>query len=119
MINMMKPIFTSYAVKRLMQRHLSVDVIDQIAQVGVTVQESETRVMKRGDVNGMPVHVVIEKPNTVITLYAADEWDSSIRVRHSRKTKVYSDSTKNIPAYATDEFKSTVNVQQKRPIVIN
>ena len=111
MITMMKPVFTSYAIRRMVQRNLPIDAVERIAQVGVTVQESETRAMKRGDVNGMPVHVVIEKPNTVITLYAADEWDSSIRVRHSRKTKVYEPKS--------DEFKSSVNVQQKRPVVIN
>ncbi|MCF8568426.1 DUF4258 domain-containing protein [Alicyclobacillus tolerans] len=83
-----RPVYDIHAVKRMVQRQLPVDVIDRIAQVGVTVQESRHRVMKRGDVNGKPIHVVLAKPNTVITVYAADEWDSTITVCRKRKTAV-------------------------------
>ncbi|MCL6444205.1 MAG: DUF4258 domain-containing protein [Alicyclobacillus sp.] len=76
-----KPVYGIHAVKRLWQRHLPVDAVDQIAQVGVTVQESSDRVVKRGEINGKPVHVVLVKPNVVITVYVADEWESTIKVR--------------------------------------
>lgn len=82
----MKPVYGSHAVKRLLQRHLPIDAIDQIAQVGVTVQESRDRIMKRGDVDGKPIHVIIAKPNTVITVYAADEWTSRVIVHRKRST---------------------------------
>lgn len=79
-----RPVYDIHAVKRMVQRRLPVDVIDQIAQVGVTVQEDRNRVMKRGDLNGTPIHVVLAKPNTVITVYTADEWDSTITVYRKR-----------------------------------
>ena len=82
--NRNRPVYDIHAVKRMVQRRLPVDVIDQIAQVGVTVQENRHRVMKRGDLNGKPIHVVLAKPNTVITVYAADEWDSTITVCRKR-----------------------------------
>jgi len=71
-----------HAVKRMLQRRLSVDAIAQIAEVGVTVQESKDCVMKRGDINGKPVHVVLDKAaNLVRTVYTADQWDSTITVQ--------------------------------------
>lgn len=79
-----RPVYDIHAVKRMVQRRLPVDVIEKIAQVGVTVQEDRNRVMKRGDLNGKPIHVVLAKPNTVITVYTADEWDSTITVYRKR-----------------------------------
>ncbi len=81
----MRPVYDIHAVKRIVQRRLPIDAVDQIAQVGVPVQESSERVMKRGDINGRPVHVVLVKPNTVITVYFADEWESNITVRRKHK----------------------------------
>lgn len=83
-----RPVYDIHAVKRMVQRRIPVDVVDRIAQVGVTVQESMHRVMKRGDVNGQAIHVVLAKPNTVITVYTADEWDSTITVCRKRKSLV-------------------------------
>lgn len=81
-----KPLYAGHAVKRIVERRLPVDVISQIAKVGITVQESRRRVMKRGEVCGQAVHVVLQKPNTVITVYFADEWD--VAVRRNRKVNV-------------------------------
>ncbi|SFU95941.1 DUF4258 domain-containing protein [Alicyclobacillus macrosporangiidus] len=82
---MSKPVFDGHAVRRILERRLPVEAVEQIAQVGVTVQENGTRVMKRGDVNGKPVHVVLAKPNTIITVYSADEWESTVAVRRKRQ----------------------------------
>ncbi|MCL6633345.1 MAG: DUF4258 domain-containing protein [Alicyclobacillus herbarius] len=81
----MKPVFNGHAVRRIIERRLPIEAVEQIAQVGVTVQENGTRVMKRGDINGKPIHVVLAKPNTVITVYSADEWKTSITVRRKHK----------------------------------
>lgn len=84
----MNNVYGIHAVKRLMQRHLSIDAIDQIAKVGVTVQENGDRALKRGDINGKPVHVVVEKPNVIVTVYTADEWMSEITVTRKRPPMV-------------------------------
>jgi hypothetical protein len=84
-MKMTRPVYDIHAVKRILQRRLPIDAVEQIAQVGVTVQEDSQYVMKRGDVNGRPVHVVLLKPNTVKTVYIANEWESSITVRRKRK----------------------------------
>ena len=39
-------VYTAHAVKRIMQRRLPLDAVYQIAQVGITVQESGKRVGK-------------------------------------------------------------------------
>ncbi|WDL99819.1 DUF4258 domain-containing protein (plasmid) [Alicyclobacillus sp. ALC3] len=80
----MKIVYDRHAVKRIIQRRIPLDVIEQIAQVGVAVQEDKRHVMKRGDWNGNPVHVVMEKPTTVKSVYVADEWKSTISVRRNR-----------------------------------
>lgn len=81
----MRIVYDRHAVKRIMQRRIPLDVIEQIAHVGVAVQEDTRYVMKRGDWNGNPVHVVMEKPATVKTVYVADEWKSRISVRHNKR----------------------------------
>jgi len=82
----MRPVFASHTVKRMIQRRVSVDAVARIAEFGVVVQASENRVMKRGEVNGMPIHVVIEHPNVVVTVYFADEWESTITVQRVGKS---------------------------------
>lgn len=75
--------FDIHAVKRIVERRLPVDAVAQIAEVGVTVQESRDCVMKRGDINGKPVHVVLVA-NSIRTVYTADQWDSTITI-HRKK----------------------------------
>ena len=77
-----EPTFRSHAVKRLVERRVPIDVIVQIAQVGVTVQAKRDRVVKRGDFRGQPIHVVLDTvKNEVVTEYFANEWESRIEVR--------------------------------------
>jgi predicted SpoU family rRNA methylase len=85
-ISMSPIVFEEHAVKRVIVRKLPVDAICQIAQFGVTVQQTHDRVMKRGEINGKPVHVVLVGPNVVKTFYEANEWESTITVR--RKSHV-------------------------------
>lgn len=82
------PLYQPHAVKRLLERQLSVDAVNHIAEVGVTVQEGGGRVMKRGEVGGKPVHVVLERPNTIITVYAADEWESTITLSRKKASQI-------------------------------
>ncbi|EPZ47885.1 MULTISPECIES: DUF4258 domain-containing protein [Alicyclobacillus] len=85
MRNYSKPkfLFTEHAVKRIVKRRVPISSISLVAQVGITIQSTNDRVMKRGDVNGQQIHVVIEKPSTIISVYFADQWSSTIDVtRH-------------------------------------
>ena len=80
-----EPTFRCHAVKRLVERRVPIDVIVQIAQVGVTVQAKRDRVVKRGDFRGKPIHVVLDTvKNEVVTEYFANEWESRIEVRRQR-----------------------------------
>lgn len=83
-ISMSPIVFEEHAVKRVIDRRLPVDAICQIAQFGVTVQQTHDRVMKCGEINGKPVHVVLVRPNVVKTFYEANEWESTITVRRKR-----------------------------------
>lgn len=83
----MRPVFAPHTVKRIIQRRVSIDAVAQIAEFGVVVQENGSRVMKRGDVQGTPIHVVVEHPNVVVTVYFADEWKSTITVKRVGKSQ--------------------------------
>lgn len=76
-------VYTAHAVKRIMQRRLPLDAVYQIAQVGITVQKNGSKLIKRGDIGGKPVHVVLEN-NTVITVYVADEFESTVTIQRKR-----------------------------------
>lgn len=82
----MRPVFATHTVRRIIQRRVSVDAVARIAEFGVVVQASELRVMKRGEVNGIPIHVVVEHPNVIVTVYFADEWESTITVQRVGKS---------------------------------
>ena len=80
-----EPVFSTHAVRRLVQRRVPIDAIVQIALVGITVQAKRDRVVKRGDFHGKPIHVVLDTvKNVVVTEYFADEWESRIEVRRQR-----------------------------------
>ena len=84
-----KFVFGTHAVKRLMKRKVPLDAIVQIAEFGVTVQTTGERTMRRGEVNGEAIHVVVEHPNVIVTVYFADEWTSTVTVeRVGRKNQV-------------------------------
>jgi hypothetical protein len=78
-----KIVYTAHAVSRIIQRQLPLNAVFQIAEIGVTVQTNGRRVVKRGEVNGTPVHVVLEH-NTIITVYVADEFESEVKVQRKR-----------------------------------
>ena len=81
----MRPLFAPHTVKRILQRRVPIDAVAQIAEFGVVVQENGNRVMKRGEVNNLPIHVVVERPNAVVSVYFADEWQSTITVQRVGK----------------------------------
>lgn len=87
---MTRTVYTAHAVSRIMQRQLPIDAVYQIAQVGVIVQHSRDRVIKRGDIDGQPVHVVLED-NVIVTVYAADEFKSSVNVQRKRPVAIGSE----------------------------
>ena len=73
-------LFDPHAVRRLISRRVPYEAVLQIAEFGVTVQESSLSKMKRGEVNGMAVHVVVLKEHIIKTVYFADEWVSKVTV---------------------------------------
>ncbi|MCF8568012.1 hypothetical protein LLE49_25130 [Alicyclobacillus tolerans] len=83
----MRPVFAPHTVRRIIQRRVSVDAVEQIAKFGVVVQDSGLRVMKRGEVQGIPIHVVVERPNVVVTVYFANEWKSTVTVNRVGKPR--------------------------------
>ncbi|MFD1676079.1 DUF4258 domain-containing protein [Alicyclobacillus fodiniaquatilis] len=89
------PVWGHHAVTRLFQRGGStenmkqmMDAIRMIVEYGVTVEKNGPRSVKRGELEGEPVHVIVEKPNVIITLYFADEWESHIVVKRQSKPQV-------------------------------
>ncbi|MFX4303648.1 DUF4258 domain-containing protein [Alicyclobacillus tolerans] len=80
------PTYKEHAVKRLVERHVPIDVVTNVAKHGVTVQRNKQFVMKRGEWDDRPIHVVVDqKLNAIVTLYVANEWESGVWVRHSRR----------------------------------
>lgn len=79
---MTKYVYDVHAVRRIVQRRVPIDAIEQIARFGVTIQASKHHVMKRGEIAGKPVHVVINLPCTIKTVYIANEW--SVTVAHHK-----------------------------------
>lgn len=81
-------VFSEHAVQRIVQRRVPISAISLIAQVGITVQRTHNRVMKRGEVGGLPVHLVIHEPtNTLISVYFADEWVSTITLERKKRNR--------------------------------
>ena len=65
----MKFVFGTHAVKRIQERHLNVDAVWQIALVGIVIERSGKRELKRGEFQGHAILVVIEQPNVIVTAY--------------------------------------------------
>lgn len=86
------PVWADHAVGRLLERGESLETvmgmkeaIKSIVKYGVTVENNGPRHVKRGEFQGEPIHVVVEKSDTIITLYFADEWQSHITVTRNPK----------------------------------
>jgi hypothetical protein len=80
------PTYNEHAVKRVVERHVPIDVVTNVAKHGVTVQRNQQFVMKRGEWGEKPIHVVVDRSkNSIVTLYVANEWESGVWVRHSRR----------------------------------
>lgn len=77
-------LFREHAVIRIVQRRVPISAVSNIAQFGVTVQNDSNRSVRRGEINGEPVHVVTEG-NQVVTVYFATEFESTVTVQHRHK----------------------------------
>ncbi|WP_258111902.1 DUF4258 domain-containing protein [Alicyclobacillus sp. SP_1] len=83
---MPNPTYTEHAVRRILERHLPMDVVSNVAKHGVTVQRNQNVVMKRGEWGDKPIHVVVDPHhNSIVTVYVANEWESGVWVRHVRR----------------------------------
>lgn len=81
------PVYAEHAVKRIVDRGVPIVAVSMIVRYGVTVEKNGERLVKRGEFENVPIHVVVHKPETVISVYFADEWTSEITVHRSLKDK--------------------------------
>ncbi|MHB1685203.1 MAG: DUF4258 domain-containing protein [Bacilli bacterium] len=65
----MRYVFGTHAVKRLAKRHIDVDAVWQIANVGIVVKENDIRTVKQGELDGRRIRVVVEAPNVIVTAF--------------------------------------------------
>ena len=76
---MKKMVFGAHAVKRVVERHLPIDAVWQIATVGTVVQTSGLRKVKQGEFDGRRIRVVVEQPNVIVTAYAERDMQATIK----------------------------------------